>query len=296
MIQAVPPRLPVLHRRARLYLETVSQIHEPVTVGEAVALLDSLGEQAAPLAGATWVMREAARKSHYVSLRRLQTLRAIERGVDEVRVGALATHDEIGGIEPGTGPLGALAEAARRSAFPAVRSVATLGGNIAAPFPEADLLPALLAASATLELALPSGPVSIDIGAERPAGALIVAARVPAPPGRQAWFERVTVRRGAEYSIVSVAVSVDLEDATVAAARVAVGAVQDAPCRVPAAERQLEGRSLDRAAGEDAGRAAARSLNARDGLDAPAWYRLEVLPALVARAVTRLAQQWKGDR
>ncbi len=254
----------------------MSQISEPATVDEAVDLLASGGTV---LAGGTWVMRDAARRPHYVSLRRLESLRAIEVAAHEVRIGALATHTDIAAIESGTGPLGALAEAARRSAFPAVRNVATLGGNLAAPFPEADLVPPLLAAEATLELA---GAEDVSVQAwvegERPPGALIVAVRVPTPPERRSWFERLTVRGGAEYSVVSVSLSVDPGHA-----RIAVGAVEDRPVRVAAAEAALT-------RGEDAGRAAAEALTGRDGLDAPGWYRLEVLPTLVARAVDRLKE------
>jgi carbon-monoxide dehydrogenase medium subunit len=239
-------------------------------------------------------MRDTARRPHYVSLRRLDQLLTTEERDGAVRIGALATHTAIGALDAGTGPLGAIAEAARRSAFPAVRNVATLGGNLAAPFPQADLLPPLIAASATLEVAVPGAIRQLDVGAwvrgERPDGALILSATVPAPAGRRAWFERLTVRGGAEYSVVSVAVSVDLlDDGTVANVCVAVVAVEDRPVRVPAAETVLTGRRLDRAAGEDAGREAAAALTAREELDAPAWYRLEVLPALVARTVVRLA-------
>jgi len=238
------------------------------------------------------VMREQDRRQHYISLRRIDALRAVERTETEFRIGALATHAEIGELAADHGPLGALAEAARRSAFPAVRNVATLAGNVAAPFPAADLLPPLLAADATLTLAGERHDIELApwVRGERPANALIVAARIPTPPGRRSWFERLTVRGGAEYSLVSVAVSVDLApEGTVTAARVAVGAVQEAATRVPAAEHELTGRALDRAAGEAAGRAAAAALTARDGLDAPGWYRLEVLPALLARTVARLS-------
>ncbi len=242
----------------------------------------SLGDDVAVLAGGTWLMREAARRPHYVSLQRLEDLRAIETDGENVRIGALATHTDIAAIERGAGPLGALAEAARRAAVPALRKVATLGGNLAPPVPEADLVPPLLAAGATLKLA--TGEVGIDawVQGERPAGALIVAVDVPAPRTRRSWFERLTVRGGAEYSIVSVAVSADAETV-----RVAVGAVGETPTRVEAAEAVL---AADRAAGEEAGRAAAESLAGRDGLDAPGWYRLEVLPALLARAVIRLGE------
>jgi carbon-monoxide dehydrogenase medium subunit len=259
----------------------VSQISEPATVEEAGRLLASLGSDGGVLAGGTWIMREAARRPHYVSLRRVGGLATVERGAEQVRIGALATHTEIGTI--GHPALAGLAAAARRSAFPAVRNVATLGGNLAAPFPEADLVPPLLAADATVELA---GGQSIDIESwvrgERPEHALIVAVRVPAPAQRRAAFERLTVRAGAEYSLASVAVSVDFDaDGRVATARVAVGAVAERPCRVPDAEAAL-------VAGEEAGRAAARALTGRDGLDAPGWYRLEVLPALFARALGAL--------
>jgi carbon-monoxide dehydrogenase medium subunit len=216
---------------------------------------------------------------------------------DPARLGALATHAEIGGLEGGAGALGAVAEAARRSAFPAVRNVATIAGNLAArPFPEADLVPALLAAEAVVELAGPEGSQRVDAAAyiaqrgRRPAGEVIIGVTLPAPAARRAWFERLTVRHAAEYALASVAVSVDLDaDGVVADARVAIGSVEELAARSNAAEAVLRGRPLSELPGEEAGHAAAAELHARDGVDAPAWYRLAVLPGLVRRAVTRLA-------
>jgi carbon-monoxide dehydrogenase medium subunit len=273
-------------------------VHEPRTVGEAVELLSSLGDGGAPLAGGTWVMRAPLRGEalcrDYVSLRRIDALRAVERDDGEVSIGALTTHAELGALAEGTTALGGLAEAARRSAFPAVRNVATLGGNLAAPFPEADLVPPLLAAGATIDLVLPGGRQSVDIGTwlrgPRRKDALIERVRIPAGPDRRAWFERLTVRGGAEYSIASVAVSLDAaRDGVVTAARVVVGAVEALARRVEAAEAALVGRRPDRALGEEAGRAAAAALTGRDGLDAPGWYRTEVLPALLGACLARLA-------
>jgi len=274
----------------------VTRVHEPGTVEEAVHLLERLGDDGAVLAGGTWVMRAALRdealRPDYVSLRRIDALRGVTRIDRELRIGALETHVDIGGLDDGAGPVGALAEAARRSAFPAVRNVATLGGNLAAPFPEADLVPPLLAAEAEVEVARPGGTETVDVASwlsnRRRADALVVAIRVPVPAARRAWFERLTVRAGAEYSLVSVAVSVDLADDVVTAARLAVGAVEPAPTRVAAAEAALIGRPLERGSAEEAGRAAAHALTAREGLDAPGWYRLAVLPALIRRAVERL--------
>lgn len=275
-------------------------LSRPTTVEEAVTELERLGESGAPLAGATWVMRGPLRGeqllAHYVALTGIDELRRVEPG-DPTVLGALLTHTELGQLIAGTGPLGSLAEAARSSAFPAVRNAATLAGNLcASPFPEADLVPALLAGDAELELATSSGrrrlPVAEWVGtrAGRPPGELITHVAIPAPRGRRSWFERLTVRAGGEYAVASVAVSVDLgADGRVSAARVAVGSVGEIPQRSPAAEEALAGKKLDERAGEEAGRAAAAGIEPRDSVSAPGWYRLEVLPALVRRAAGRIA-------
>lgn len=281
------------------------QLLRPGSVEEAIAELARLGADGAPLAGATWVMRAPLRgerlRSHYVALDGIEELRRIEQG-DPVVLGALVTHTELGGLTTGSGPLGALAEAARRSAFPAVRNVATVGGNICAhDFPEADLVPALLAADAELEVASPEGTSVLGLASylaartARPQGELVCRVRVPAAPGRRSWYERLTVRAGGEYAVASVAVSVDLDgEGTVLAARVAVGSVAAGPQRSGAAEDVLTGGQLDEAVGEEAGRAAAGELDARDDLGAPGQYRLAVLPSLVRRVVARVAEPDRG--
>ena len=275
-------------------------VHRAATVDEAVDLLDRLGEESGLLGGGTWVLRaplrRAAHKRHYVAVRDIAELAGAAAG-DPARLGALTTHADIGALEHGAGPLGALAEAARQSAFPAVRNVATLAGNLAArPFPEADLVPALLAGEAVLELANVDGRERLDVATylgqrdRRPPGELIVSVSLPVPAWRRSWFERLTVRHAAEYSLASVAISLDLDaGGVIADARVAVGAVEELPRRVEAAEERLRGSELRALPGAEAGRAAAGALHPRDALDAPGWYRLAVLPDLFARAGARLA-------
>jgi carbon-monoxide dehydrogenase medium subunit len=277
-----------------------SEVHDAATVGEAVALLEELGEEGALLAGGTWILRSPLRREplrpHYVAARRDPEMTVVRRG-HRTWLGALVTHAELSGLDRGAAALGALAEAARRSAFPAVRHVATLAGNLAArPFPEADLVPALLAGEAEVELAGPDGRQRLDVAAylaeraRRPAAEVIVGLSLPAPAGRRSWFERLTVRRAAEYSLASVAVSVHVDgDGVVTDCRVAIGAVEEVAARSEAAEAELRGRPLAGLRGEEAGRAAAAAVRARDGLDAPGWYRRAVLPRLVGRAVARLA-------
>jgi carbon-monoxide dehydrogenase medium subunit len=269
------------------------------SVTEAVDALADLGERGAPLAGATWIMRGRLRgepeKRVYISLAGIAELAGVAVN-GQLRAGALATHTDLSVLD---GALAAVGEAASRSAFPAVRNVATLGGNLCArPFPEADLLPALLAAEAKVRLAGPDGEHLLGVEEymasreSRPVAELITEVLAPAPGNRRSAYERLTVRGGGEYAIASVAVSVDLDDSgIVRGARVALGSVEDVARASAAGAAELVGGPLDPAAAERCGSAAALEATPREGLDAPGWYRAAVLPALVRRAVARITRE-----
>lgn len=259
------------------------RVEVPGTVDEAVDRLAQLGPDGAALAGGTWLMRGTP-PPVLVALHRIPELRG--------PFGALATHTELGrlALPPAHHALG---RAARLSAFPQVRNVATLGGNLSAPgFAEADLVPALLALDATVEVATQQGRRRESVEAHlRDRGGLVVSVAAPAPVGRRSGYARLTVRGGGEYALVSVAVSAGLDVQGVATGvRVAVGSVEERARRVPDAEAVLEGTALDEATVRRAGAAAAAVLSARDDLLAPAWYRLEVLPTVLLRAVADLLE------
>jgi carbon-monoxide dehydrogenase medium subunit len=284
---------------------TQNDVYVPSSVEDAVARLAELGSDGAPLAGGTWIMggrlRGETPATGYVSLAGMSELRGIDAG-DPTRIGALTTHAELARLAGGSGPLGGLVEAARVSAFPSVRNVATIGGNLCShPFPEADLVPALLAAEATVALAGPDGRRSCSVAellADRGPGPaeLVTHVDVPAPAGRRSGYARLSVLDAGEYPLVSVALSVDVDGAgQVRAARVAVGVVAEVALRVPAAETLLLGRPLDALPHRGAADAAAAALPSRDGLDAPGWYRLAVLPSLFARAAERLTRCAQED-
>ncbi|WP_166351298.1 FAD binding domain-containing protein [Phytoactinopolyspora limicola] len=274
-------------------------VRSPGSIDDAVRQLTDLGADAMPLAGGTWIMRAGLRgetpRRCYVSLDRIAELRRYSVG-DVVELGAQLTHRDLTSIT--TGPAAtALRQAAALSAFPQVRNVATLAGNIAATgFAAADLVPALLAGQAEVELAGPEGPHRTTLASyltsrdQRPSGELITAVRLPAPPGRFSAFERLTVRVGGEYAVANVAVSVDVDaGGSVHDARIAVGAVEPVATLGPA--RALIGHPVgDDDAAQAAGEAVAAGLTPREDPDAPGWYRVAVVPTLVRRAVAQLPQ------
>lgn len=284
---------------------TASTGSDPVvratSLAEALDALADAGDRGAPLAGATWVMRSRLRseprKDVYVSLAGVRELAGVSVN-GALQAGALATHADLAGAGL-TGALAVIGEAAATSAFPAVRNVATLGGNLAArPFPEADLVPALLAAEARIRVATRDGERSVGVDEymrsrdQRPTGELIAGVEVPAPAGRLSAYERLTVRGGGEYPIAAVAISVDLDaDGVVRDARVALGSVEPVACLSEAGAAALIGSPLGDEAAERCGTEAAAEAHPREGLDAPAWYRTAVLPALVRRAVGRITSE-----
>ena len=277
----------------------MSRVIQPRSLAEAVELLAQLGEAAAPLAGGTWIMRDwqrgQRRRQEYIALDQLAELHMLEAG-EMTRIGACTTHDQLANLIEHPA-LRAIAEAGRRSAFPAVRSTATVGGNVCAePFPEADLVPALLACEAEVAITDGNGtrrePLAELLARHPrlPPGAVLEHLRVPAPAGRVSTFRRLTVRGGGEYAVASVALSADLDDSgLVRSARVALGCVEEVPRLSVEAANVLLGAPLDTAHGRLAGEAAAAACGPRDALDAPGWYRRAVLPSLFEDAVSALA-------
>lgn len=269
------------------------------SVDEAVLALASRGTGAAALAAGTWVMRSSLRGEDllpsYVSLNGIAEMRTVEADEGEISLGALLTHTDLASTALPVA-LAGLVGAAQQSAFPQVRNIATLGGNIRAiGFAEADLVPALLALDARLEIASSRGRTTVPFAEylresdDRPSDEIIVRVLLAALATRRSAFTRLTVRGGGEYAIANVCVCVDLDtDGVVTAARVAIGSVEPIARLSLAAARALVGTRPSAAVGEEVGRLAAADCTPRDGLDAPGWYRCEVLPSLVRRACTEL--------
>ncbi|MDQ0315426.1 FAD binding domain-containing protein [Amorphus orientalis] len=273
----------------------------PTSLPEAVALLAETPE-ARPMAGATWLMRAPLRgETHprtYVALGRIADLKTIEIGDAEIRIGAGATHAELAAALAPLPECRGLADAAGRSANRAVRAVATVGGNIAsAGFAAADLVPALLAADAEIELEGPDGARRIGFEAfltDRAALApSTLIARVVVPRGTwRSAHARLPLRVAGDYPVAIV----DLLAATdagglISRAAVAVGSVEPVARRWTSLEAALVGTPLDADAAAEMAKAAAGDFEGRDGADAPGRYRVQVLPALVQRAVAALAAQ-----
>jgi carbon-monoxide dehydrogenase medium subunit len=249
--------------------QTATRLYVAPTLDDAVAALAERGRDGAALAGATWIMRAPLRRERhdllYVAIAKIAALRELSVSDQEVSIGACVTHAELARELAAVPDCRALAAAAASAANPAIRQVATIGGNLCATnFAAADLVPALLCLDAEVELQGPGGAERIPLGQFLKAGDYPVA-------------------------IFSLAITLDASG-VVTSASAALGSVEPVARRWHELEAQLIGRPLEPAHAADMAQKLCGGLPARDGVEAPGWYRRKVLPSLVRKAVSALRE------
>lgn len=186
-----------------------------------------------------------------------------------------------------------LARAARSVGGPAIRNMATLGGNIATASPAGDSLTPLYLHDAMIELAAAGGRRRLPItdfisGSGRTAllpGELIVRVVLPAAaPFDCQRFDKVGRRQSMAISVASFAAQARLRaDGTIDELRLAWGSVGPTVLRLRELESALAGTRLDPAVIADAVEVARRHLAPISDIRASADYRRLVAGKLLAR-------------
>jgi aerobic carbon-monoxide dehydrogenase medium subunit len=275
--------------------QNTERLHVATSLADALAALADRGSAGAALAGATWIMRAPIRREDlrpsYVGIGDIAELQAVELAEDEIRIGACVSHARLVSALVGFEECAGLVAAAGGAANPAVRQMATVGGNLcASDFPASDLPPALLCLDAEIELRTQKGrervPIGrfLDIRRTLEPGALVTCVAIKRKPLRTG-HARLPLRKAGDYpvAIVSMAVAIG-PDGSVGDIRVAVGSVEASARRWPQLEEQLLGRPLDPARAYELAKACAGVFTGRESVEAPGWYRVQVLPTLVRRA------------
>ena len=202
-------------------------------------------------------------------------------------------HPEGGGIRLGAGvrmaqvmahpDLAFLDPVARSVGGPAVRNMATVGGNLFARSPFGDFTTALLALDASVQMA--EGPAlpleSFLSGRDRQRG-IVASVLVPRPSQGAFRFAKVTRTRPKGASVMCIAAHLP-GGGRITNARVAFGAMGATPLRAKAAETALEGAGPDAGGIQRALDVCLQGLDPQDDAIASAWYRREVAPVHLRR-------------
>ena len=285
---------------------------QPVSVQEAVSVLEREGEDALVLAGGTALVIMLAQgliRPRYVvdlgGIPELQGIRTLDDG--GVRIGALT---KVRALERGVRELAGhtpLAEAASQVASVRVRNAATVGGSVCYGEPQTDVPPALIALGGAAVAHGPGGSRRIEL--ERfyagpyetvlEPGELVGEVALPPQPANSGGCHvKFTIGPSENKPVVNVSVALSVDAATrkCNGARIVMGAVGPTPLLVTEASALLEGALPNDAAIAEAARLASEQAEPVDDLRGSAWYKRRIVRVLVERAVRcAMERAWSGQ-
>jgi CO/xanthine dehydrogenase FAD-binding subunit len=162
--------------------------------------------------------------------------------------------------------------------------MATVGGNLYAPHPYGDLTAALAALEGSARLADGSETtIEALLAGRAQASPLVQSVTIGRPSTGDFRFRKVSRVKPKGVSVLSIAAWLRRSAGRLSAVRIVFGAMGPHPMRAAAAERALEGASLDPAGVAQAVAAASEGLDPPDDPLASAWYRREVAPVHLRR-------------
>jgi len=275
--------------------------HRAYSVGEAVALLAELGDEAKILAGGLSLVPmmnfRLARPSALIDVTRIEGLSYLRADpLGGLRIGALTTHRtvELSRDPAVLAGFGVLPRSAHWIGHYPIRSRGTFAGSIAHADPASEwcLLAVLLDAQVVLtgpggERAVPAreffrGYYTTSASPDE----MITELRFPRPSPRAALTE-FAPRQG-DFAVVAAAVSADVADGTCRSGRVVLGGVGPLPIEVDASV--MAGQPATDGTWQAMGEHAAGQIDPPDDTHGSGEYRRRLTATLVSRALAEASQ------
>jgi CO/xanthine dehydrogenase FAD-binding subunit len=278
----------------------ICDVTVPASLEEALATLAREPGAWRPLAGGTDLMVPFAAgrlpDTRFMSLQRLDGLRAIEADEDGVTLGALATYTDLRRHPFVQRHLPNLVQSALVTGAVAIQNRGTLGGNLVNGSPAADTPPSLLAYGAQVELASVRGRrwvpyESFHTDYKRTvmaADELLTRIRVPRPGAGFHFYRKVGTRAAQAVSKVCLAAYGRAEDGVLAELRIGLGSLAPVPCRARRAEAAVLGRPLAALPLEEAREALQDDIRPIDDIRSTARYRRTVAGNVLVQMLTDL--------
>jgi len=209
-------------------------------------------------------------------------LSGIEVSGRRVRIGASVTMTSIVGHPE----LEAINRAAKAVGGPAIRNMATVGGNLFAAAPYGDFTVALQALDATVHCA--GGDMNIGTflasREDAPERGIVTAVSFDIPAADSFRFRKVSRVKPKGVSVLSIAAVIESDaQGLVTAARISMGCMADRPMRALSAEKALVGSQLTEIGIAEAVAVIGEGTDPVTDPVASAWYRGEVLPVHFSR-------------
>lgn len=243
------------------------------------------GRTARLLSGGTLVMRavNAGDQSFDTIIRVTDPrLKQIQMQSDTITIGAGVTMSQI----IANRDTAFIAPVARVIGGPAIRNMATVGGNLFARHPYGDFAGALLALDARVTLC---GGQAVPVAEflemrDREPQRLVLSVQVPRPRDSRAFrFLKVSRVKPKGVAVMSISALLPSQAGRVSGARIVYNGMGPRPMRALAAEQALEGRTLDEAGVQAALAVATQGFQPPTDELASEWYRRSVAPVHLKR-------------
>src|SRR5438552_2260801 len=240
---------------------------QPTTVDETLRLLHERAGQARIVAGGTDVLVELQRgikpTSTLIDITNLRELRYVRADNGTIRLGGLATHNDVlASAECVEGGL-PLAQACLEVGAPQIRTRGTVAGNLITASPANDTITPLMALGAEVVLVSQQNGervVPLDMfyqGVRRTvleSDELLREIRFPAlRQNQRGLFIKLGLRRAQAISVIHVAMVVSFKDEEVSEARITLGSLAPIIVHARQAEAYLVGKKLTPDVCEQAG-------------------------------------------
>lgn len=270
------------------------------TLDEALSFLEENGDRTRIIAGGTdllVLLRDGKAEADYLlDITRIPGLGYIKDEANLIKVGTLATHNDVAISPIIREKATVLAEASSQVGSPQVRNMGTVVGNVANASPAADATTALVALDAEVIAASKSGQRTVKVSdllvgpgqTKLSRKELITELRFQGVTAEQgSAFLKLSQRRALAIGVVNTAVLVTLgkgkkrfEDA-----RIGVGAVAPTPMRARRAEKKLIGQIVSEETIKQACQEAASEVTPIDDIRGSVDYRCQMTRVLVGRAI-----------
>ncbi|MDJ0756942.1 MAG: FAD binding domain-containing protein [Ardenticatenaceae bacterium] len=284
--------------------QKISKYFRPVTLGEALSLLDEHQDHARLIAGGTDLMIELDRSQRpgidaLIDLSNIKELSQITYQNGRIELGCMVTHNQIVGSPEMVQDALPLAQACWEIGSPQLRNRATVVGNLVTASPANDTITPLLALDATLTA------VSVDGEREIPLEAFYLGIRqtalkpneivskisfAPMTADQRGIFVKLGLRKAQAISVVHLAIILTFDGEIVRDARITLGSVAPTVIRVEPAEAALNGRALSDTVIETAAERTAVFPRPIDDLRGTADYRRSMIEVMVKRALKTISE------
>lgn len=211
-------------------------------------------------------------------------LKQVSMAGDRITIGAGVTMSQV----VATSDLAFLTPVARSVGGPAIRNMATVGGNLFAEHPYGDFAVALLALSGSVRSENGSDQdLEAFLASRASYRGLVTEVSVTRPGAQDFFWKKVSRVKPKGISVMSLAAWLPQSGGHISGPRIAFGAMGATPLRAKSAEAALEGKSLDAASVTAACAALDSDLQPPDDAIASSWYRREVAPVHLRRLLLR---------